>query len=150
MYKRPVNTSTRTEAAATRVFVVEDSAILRVRLVELLTAIPTATLIGYAETSSEAIHQIGALRPDVVLLDIKLKNSSGMEVLQALKVRFPAITVIMLTNHASPEYREQYLSSGAHFFLDKTNEFQNIALIGLVEEITRARRQVALTILGVA
>ncbi len=118
-----------TDCDVTRVFLVEDSAVVRERLLEILKAIPTVEVIGYAETPSDAIEQINVNPPDVIVLDIQLRDGRGMNVLQAIKRRFPAIVVIMLTNYATPAFRQSYLAAGADYFLDKTNEFQNIASI---------------------
>jgi DNA-binding NarL/FixJ family response regulator len=113
----------------TSVFLVEDAPVIRERLLQLLEAIPGVTVIGHAETPGDAIEQIGIRHPRVVVLDIKLRGGSGIEVLQAVKQHVPATVVIMLTNYAIPEFRERCLRAGADYFLDKTNEFQKIASI---------------------
>jgi DNA-binding NarL/FixJ family response regulator len=61
-----------------------------------------------------------------VVLDIKLKASSGIEVLRTLKRHMAAVAVIMLTNYATEEYRKKCLEAGAEYFLDKTNEFEQL------------------------
>ena len=113
----------------TTVFLVEDSALIRERLLQLLDAMPAVNVIGYAETPSEALEQIRIRQPDVVVLDIKLKGGSGIKVLREVKRHMPAIVVVMLTNYTSPQFRIQCIQAGADYFLDKTNEFQNIASI---------------------
>ena len=113
----------------TTVFLVEDSSLIRERLLQLLDAMPAVNVIGYAETPSEALEQIRIRQPDVVVLDIKLKGGSGIKVLREVKRHMPAIVVIMLTNYTSPQFRIQCMQAGADYFLDKTNEFQNIASI---------------------
>jgi DNA-binding NarL/FixJ family response regulator len=116
---------------ATRVFVVEDSAIILVRLLAMLRGVPGVEVIGHAESAGEAIDKIVAAGPDAVVLDLKLKGSSGMKVLEVVKQRMPAVAIIILTNYATAEYRRLCMDAGAEYFLDKTNEFQNLpSLLG--------------------
>jgi two-component system response regulator DevR len=113
----------------TRVFVVEDSEPIRARLLSMLGAMSRLEVVGYADTAPDAIAAILAARPDVVVLDIKLKAGSGIEVLQAIKRSLRDVAVIMLTNHATEAYREKCLQAGAEHFLDKTNEFEQLVPI---------------------
>ena len=117
------------KTSVTRIFVVEDSELIRERLLSMLASMSGVEVIGHAETASDAIAGILAVRPEVVVLDIKLKASSGIEVLQTIKRRLASVTVIMLTNYASEEYRKRCLEAGAEYFLDKTNEFEQLCPI---------------------
>ena len=125
----------------TRVFVVEDSELIRERLLSMLGCMSGVEIVGSSETASDAIAGILAARPDVVVLDIKLKASSGIEVLQAIKRRMAAVAVIMLTNYATEEYRKKCLQEGAEHFLDKTNEFEQ--LCPLIDQLKQTSRQEA-------
>lgn len=109
------------------VFVVEDSSLLRERLLGTLKEVEGVRVIGFAETASEAIEQIQELNPDAVILDIRLRQGTGLQVLQACKVRGKPPLVIVLTNFAYPQYRKKFLDAGAEFFLDKSNEFDQVA-----------------------
>jgi len=123
-----MDTSHQTAQAprVSRVFLVEDSAIIRERLLQLLAGLDGVTVVGGADNAVDAIAGIVAAAPDVVVLDIKLKNGSGIDVLKRIKKRLPSVTVIMLTNYATSEYRRKCLEAGAEYFLDKTNEFENL------------------------
>lgn len=109
------------------VFVVEDSSLLRERLLGTLEKVKGVRVIGFAETANEAIEQIQALNPDAVILDIRLRQGTGLQVLQACKVPGKPPLVIVLTNFAYPQYRKKFLDAGAEFFLDKSNEFDRVA-----------------------
>jgi DNA-binding NarL/FixJ family response regulator len=113
----------------TAVFLVEDSAIVRERLLQMFAAIPGIRLAGHADTAADALEQISRTRPDFLVLDIKLRIGSGMTVLQRVKQQMPDIVVVMLTNYATPEFRQRCMQSGADYFLDKSNEFQRIPAI---------------------
>ena len=113
-------------AQASRVFLVEDSTIIRERLLQLLGGLDGVEVVGDADNAVDATTRLMAARPDVVVLDIKLKDGSGIDVLKRVKQSLPSVTVIMLTNYATSEYRRKCLEAGAEYFLDKTNEFENL------------------------
>jgi len=113
-------------ARASRVFLVEDSPIIRERLLQLLEGLDSVEVVGSADNAVDAIAGIVAAAPDAVVLDIKLKDGSGIDVLRRVKQSLPSVTVIMLTNYATSEYRHTCLAAGAEYFLDKTNEFENL------------------------
>jgi two-component system, NarL family, response regulator DevR len=119
-------TTPDTKVPTIRDYVVEDSALIRERLLAMLDGLSGINLVGYAEDASDAIANILSTRPDAVVLDIKLKVGNGIEVLRAIKRGVPAVTVIMLTNYATEEYRKKCLEAGAGYFLDKTNEFEKL------------------------
>ncbi|MFZ5509408.1 MAG: response regulator [Pseudomonadota bacterium] len=109
-----------------RVFVVEDSPIVRDRLVAMLWDIPAVQVVGEADNQADAVTHIQRLGPDVVVLDIKLRQGTGIGVLEDVKRRAPRTTTIMLTNYANPEFRQRCVSLGADYFFDKTVEFEKV------------------------
>jgi DNA-binding NarL/FixJ family response regulator len=112
-------------AVRTRVYIVEDSPSIRERLLEMLSS-QGISVVGEAESPAEAIAGIRRLRPDCVVLDLKLLGGSGIEVLHELHPEFPEMTFIVLSNHADPPYRRRCEAAGARFFLDKSTEFARI------------------------
>ncbi len=111
------------------IFIADDSQVLIDRLSDLVKEVPGVTLVGSAGDAPEAGRAILELRPDVVILDIQMKNGNGLEVLEAVKSIHPDTIVIVLTNYPYAQYRHKCLTAGADFFLDKSNEFQNIPSI---------------------
>jgi DNA-binding NarL/FixJ family response regulator len=109
-----------------RVFVADDSAPVRERILAILKEIPDVQVVGHAEDSIAARLLITALQPDVVILDINMPGGSGIEVLHEIKQQTPAPTVIMLTNYSQPQYRRRCLDAGADYFFDKSTEFEMI------------------------
>ncbi len=108
------------------IFLVEDSASIRERLVRLLESVPGAQVVGQAGDADEAIAAILAARPDVVVLDVQLAQSSGFEVLRAVHSVEPRITVYMLSNFATEPYRRQAERLGARGFFDKSTDFDRL------------------------
>ena len=107
-----------------KVLVVDDSAMVRDRLVEILLALDGVQQVDTASRAVEARRAIQTERPDVVVLDIHMPGGSGIEVLDALRADRRRVLTIVLTNDPAPEWREASLHAGADFFFDKSVEFQ--------------------------
>lgn len=125
-----------TRLAPTKVFVVDDSTIVRERLITLLAEVPHVTIAGEAEMARDAIAGIQSKRPDIVVLDISMPGGSGIKVLEAVKKDQPAPMVIMLTNFDHPQYRHRCMQLGADHFLDKSSSFERV--IEIVRDFTPA------------
>ena len=108
------------------VFIVDDSAVVRNRLAQMISELPGVTVVGHADIAFEAVQEIRRLRPACVVLDISMPGGSGMYVLETVKRENPALTVIMLTNFAHDQYRQKCLQLGADHFFDKTTEFERV------------------------
>lgn len=108
------------------VFIVDDSEQIRERLITLLTESARIHIAGQAGRGRQALEAIGRLKPDTVILDIRLPDFSGIELLKIIKGRYPDIKVIMLTNFDYSQYRRQCRRLGADSFLNKTMEFEKI------------------------
>jgi len=113
-----------------RVYVVEDSAIMSPVLRTLIEAIG-AKVVGNSGAASSAIEDIKVLRPDVVVIDIGLRQGNGFDVLKALSAdtgeHRPAR--IVLTNHTLDKYREAAMRWGADYFFDKAKEIPEMLRI---------------------
>jgi two-component system OmpR family response regulator len=120
-----------------RVLLVEDSRLLAEQILELLQMIPCADALGVVATEREAIDTAMGVTPDLIILDLHLKQGTGFGVLKALTAAHRLPTVIVLTNYALPQYREQALSLGAHYFLDKSGDFDRLPTI--IRQLSDAR-----------
>lgn len=109
-----------------RVFLVEDSVPVRERVTALLASIRGVDNVGSAATAQDAELAIFATHPHAVLLDVKLAQGSGFDVLRTLHARAPDIEVYMLSNFAAPAYRQLAADLGARGFFDKTTEMDSM------------------------
>ena len=110
-----------------RVVIVEDSAIIRARLTEALGEIPDVELIDAVETERAALQLLRDSKWNAVVLDLQLREGTGLGVLKALGDRRPeGAKVIVFTNYASPVYRERSLRLGADYFFDKVRDFHRV------------------------
>ncbi len=108
-----------------RVVIVEDSAIIRSRLAESLSEIRNLAIVGQTDTEAGALQLLSGGEWDAVVLDLQLKEGTGLGVLKKLdKGRRPVNSkIIVFTNYAFPQYRNRSLFFGADYFFDKSREF---------------------------
>lgn len=119
-----------------QVLIVDDSAIVRFRLAEIVESVAHVTVVGQAPGATQGIVALRALRPDVVILDIQMADGDGVAVLAAAKQLDPAPAVMMLTNYVDDYHRLRCRAAGADFFLDKSKQFEEIPHIlrGLMKQ----------------
>lgn len=124
-----------------KVFIVEDSDPVKRRLTATLSDLEGIEVVGHADSERDAIQGILATCPDVVILDISLREGNGMNVLQEVKRRHADLKVIMLTNFGYPQYRQRCLLAGADYFLDKSSEF--MAVENIIADWAKTSKSVA-------
>lgn len=114
----------------TKVLIVDDSALIVSRLKQQIGAIKEIEISGIASDIASALKVMESHQPDVVILDIYLKEdaptSSGITLLTMLRERHAHLQIIMLSNLSGPEYYNKCMELGANFFLDKSTEFEKI------------------------
>jgi two-component system invasion response regulator UvrY len=120
--------------SAIRVFVIDDHAVVRRGLRQILAEAPEATLAGEAGSGAEALTQLRRTRCDVVVLDISLPDCNGLELLRQIRSQHPRLAVLVLTMHAEEPYAVRALRAGAAGYLTKD---------GAAEELLAAIRKVA-------
>ncbi len=120
-----------------RIFLIEDSILLRRALEDVLGELADVALVGSAETEHDALAKLEGTPTDLVIIDLALREGSGLGVLAALAKtpeRFHSPTAVVLTNHAYPQMRERCARSGAAGFFDKSLQLPDLI------EFIRARR----------
>lgn len=110
-----------------KVLIVDDSQVVVDRLTELISEIEDVSVIGSSSTMKDGIEKFRKLKPDLVILDLQLEKSNGIDVLSKIKEEAPSTIVIVLTNYPESYNRIACLSAGANYFLDKSIEFEKVA-----------------------
>ncbi len=116
-----------------RVVLVDDSALVRQGIKAVLTAQapnPPISVIGEAANVSDAIATVGRLKPDVVLLDIRLPDGSGFDACKEILKRQPEVRILVLTSFTNDSFIYDAITSGAQGYLMKEIDPQ-----GLVQAI---------------
>lgn len=109
--------ATMTDVA--RVLVVDDHPIVRHGLALLISNQTDLELVGEAETPQEAVSLYEQLQPDLMLLDLSLKDGSGLDVLRALRSEHPEARVLVASMHDDELYAERALQAGAMGYINK-------------------------------
>ena len=111
------------------VLIVDDSPLILTKITELLEDVEAITTLKTCGSYARAVQYFETYKPKIALLDINLPDKSGIELLQYVKSTAPDTTVIMLTNQSSDYYRRLCFNKGADYFLDKSQDFDNIPSI---------------------
>ena len=114
-----------------RVLLVEDSRVLAERLREALATLENVEVVATASDETAAVAAARDTRPDVIILDLQLKEGTGFGVLQRLGSARPI--VIVYTNYMLPEYQRLATSLGVEHFLNKSIDYERLPQ--LIQEI---------------
>ncbi len=114
-----------------KLLLVDDHALIRAGVRALILDIPGYTVIGEANDGAQLLEKFSTLQPDIVLLDLSMKHTGGLDALQQLKLAYPKSKVLILSMHTDPELIMRALESGAHGYLLKdttANELEHALL----------------------
>jgi two-component system response regulator DevR len=120
---------------ATRLLVVDDHPVFRFGLTSLVRTVPGMEVVGEGTTSHEAIDLAERLRPDVVLMDVRLRVGSGVEACREIRTRQPQIHVLMLSSFSDESAVISSLLAGAAGYVLK--EADPSRLIDAIERVAR-------------
>jgi DNA-binding NarL/FixJ family response regulator len=101
------------------IFLVDDHPLVREWLTNLIHQQPDLAVCGEAETGPLARQAIDTLKPDVAIVDISLRDSSGIELIKDLRECCPAVAVLVLSMHEESHYAERALRAGAKGYIMK-------------------------------
>ena len=109
-----------------RVLVVDDHPIVRQGLALLIDQEPDLVVCGAAEEAHSALQAIASLRPDILILDISLPGSDGIDLLKTIRATDPDIPILVLSMHAESVYAERALRAGANGYIMKQEATDNV------------------------
>lgn len=114
---------------ALRVFIADDSTPIADMLTELLADPGRVEVVGVGDTEESAIASIRSIRPDVVVLDLQLREGSGANVIRAVRADpgLAGVRLVVTSNHTSPQMRAGCLQLGADAYFDKVKEIGALA-----------------------
>lgn len=102
-----------------KLLLVDDHSLIRAGVRALVMDIPGYTVVGEASDGALLMERYAQLLPDIVLLDLSMKHTGGLDALQQLKRTYPKSKVLILSMHTDPELIMRALESGAHGYLLK-------------------------------
>jgi DNA-binding NarL/FixJ family response regulator len=124
------------QVRAVKLFIVDDSDVLRNSLSQMISEIVGVEIVGEAADARIALEKMEKLRPDVVILDIRMPGLDGISALESLKKKARPPIVIVFTNYPYLQYRKRSLDAGADYFFYKATEFK--MLIELLKKLAKA------------
>ncbi len=116
----------RTKESKIKILIVDDHPIVRQGLTELINQEDGLVVCEQAEDATEAMGIITKLKPDMVIVDISLKETSGMELIKDIKVQYPNIVVLALSMHDESLYAERALRAGAKGYVMKAEATEKV------------------------
>jgi DNA-binding NarL/FixJ family response regulator len=110
------------------IYIVEDSSPVRERLIEAVSDVPNARVVGQAAAVKEALEGVQRSQPRVLILDIQLRHGSGIRLLKQMRATGMSLPelVIVVTNYPTDDYRKASHDCGANHFFDKASEFDKV------------------------
>jgi DNA-binding NarL/FixJ family response regulator len=127
-----------------RVVIADDQQLLRAGFTALLDAAPDIEVIGEASDGLEAVRMAGELRPDVILMDIRMPNMDGVEATRRLVAAGNPARILILTTYDADEYVFEALRAGASGFLLK--DIRPVELVEAIRVIARGEALLAPTV----
>lgn len=121
-----------------RVFLVDDHEVVRRGVAEVLEDDPGITVTGEAGSVAEALVRVPAVRPDVVVIDMRLPDGNGAELCRALRERVAGLRCLVLTSFAEQDALDAAVAAGASGFLLK--QVRGPALVSAVRTVARGGR----------
>ncbi|GAC1447928.1 MAG: response regulator transcription factor [Ktedonobacterales bacterium] len=125
----------------TRIFVIDDHSVFRDGLQALFLHEEAFEVVGQAENGAQALALVRYYQPDIVLLDIGLRNMNGLDLVNQLRRVCPNVRIIVLTGHHEREYIMTALRLGVHGFLHK--DMSAAALFAALRTVLQGERVVA-------
>ena len=116
--------------ARKRILLVDDHAPLRLGLRTLIESEPDLLVCAEADTHQGGLDAIAASKPDLVIADLSLKDSDGLQMIKDIRQRFPRLPVLALSMHEEGIYAERALRAGANGYMTK-QELGDAVLIAI-------------------
>ena len=117
---------TRRDPNRTRILLVDDHPLVRERLAEVLTREADLTVCGEAEDRHQALEAIQAQKPGLVIVDLTLKNSDGLELIKDVHSRWPKLPMLVVSMHDESLYAERVIRAGALGYITKQEATRKI------------------------
>lgn len=111
-----------------RILLVDDHPLVRERLAEIINREADLTVCGEAEDRHDAIAAIAARHPELVIVDLTLKNSDGLELIKDIRSRWPKVRMLVVSMHDESLYAERVIRAGALGYITKQEATRRILL----------------------
>jgi len=121
-----------------RVLIADDHQIIRKGITSILQSREDIQVCGEAANGKEAVSKAQLLKPDLLILDISLPDSNGLEVATAIKKLLPEVSILLLSAYAGKQLSEEVKRRGFQGFISKNDAAKT--LLGAVDEIVHLKQ----------
>ena len=121
----------------TQVYLIDDHPLIRESLASLINQQTDLAVCGEAENGNRALREMAAIKPDVAILDLSLKESSGLELIKAAKSTVPDLSILVLSMHDEELYAERCIRAGAGGYMMKRESSNRV--VSAVREVLAGR-----------
>ena len=125
------------EEQTVKILIVDDHPLVRQGLDMLISQHSGWSVSGHAGSTAEALQQLVADKPDLVLVDVSLQDGSGLELIKEVRARDPEIRMLVLSNHDESVYAERALRAGASGYVNKLEAGEK--LLQAIEEVLKGK-----------
>jgi DNA-binding NarL/FixJ family response regulator len=117
-------TATRTrkppaKKSLARVLIVDDHPLIRHALAQLLAREPGLEVCGEVPDAAGAWHELERRQPELMIVDLRLEDSDGLDLIKAIRSRYPTVRILVVSMHDEKEYAERALRAGAAGYVEK-------------------------------
>ncbi|MGZ4987690.1 MAG: response regulator, partial [Limisphaerales bacterium] len=147
-------TTFKSKSPQTRIFLVEDHAMVREGLADAIKREPDLAVCGEADEAGKAGQMIQTSKPDLAIVDLGLKNSNGLDLIKNLHVQNPDLPILVVSMYEESIYGERAMRAGAKGFITKQEAIQDVLkairqiLAGEIYLSEKLKTQIARKIVG--
>jgi DNA-binding NarL/FixJ family response regulator len=123
---QPKKVEEKPKDSRVRILLVEDHAVVRFGIAQLINKQSDLVVCGEEENAARALDAMAALKPDLVIADISLKDSSGLELMRNIKAQYPKLPILVVSAHDESVYAEVAFRAGALGYLMKEEALEKI------------------------
>lgn len=105
-----------------KIIIADDSSLLRERIKELLKDFENVSIVGEAANGTEALQIINETNPDLAIIDLRMPELNGIEVLKKIRETGSRMKIIIISNYPYKQYKERCMAEGADYFFDKNQD----------------------------
>lgn len=112
-----------------KVILADDSGLIRERLTEMLNMYKHAEIVDSLDNGTDALDSMRKLKPDLAILDLKMPGLSGIDIVNEIRKEDKHVKIVILTFYSTEYYRNIAIKSGADFFFNKVDDFEEVSMV---------------------
>ncbi len=112
-----------------KVIIADDSRLMRERIREAISIFSGVEIVSETENGLQTLEELKKHNPNLAIIDIRMPEMNGIEVLKKIRELKMKVKVCILTNYPYPQYKKRCIEAGADYFLSKTEDFEDIKIV---------------------